>query len=308
MQNPFQVIEVSSQDIRSIKSSYKNIELPFNHDLRMVLIKLIPLPNTRFKADLSIPYEDFYLDDVLCEGYGKDAVQLLRFTHSKIKFEFDFIKNKFTFSTQEIKSLKQAYLIFGFIHSLIINASELIIMPTNIMDSNVKEEEFSLPFGVEKYKETEIKKDIDYIFNLVKDLISIEKFYRVRFKKFYFNLDKNQYDAIQLLLLRMNGEKETVKGLKVNMGISDLISGLDNFKENVLNSDVNPVSIVYSKGIHIPLFDEVIHIEDKKLTISGPDVIVTNKTELNRQLKKSTKKSLTLRLASKTKQLVRYFD
>lgn len=308
MQNPFQIIEVTSQDIRSIKTSYKNIEIPFTQDLSDVLIKLIPVPNTRFKADLSIPYEDFYLNDVLCEGYGKGAVQLLKFTHQKFTFEFDFIQSTFKFNLKEIKSLKQAYQILGLLHSLVVQGSELIIAPTDKMNSNVTEEEFPFSFGVDENNETELKKDIDYIFNLVKNLNSIEKFYRVTFKNFYFNLNADEYDAIQLLLLHMNNEKEKIEAINFSVGISELQSNIEDFKDNVLNSDINPISFVYNRGVRIPLFGEMIQIKDKKLIISGPDVVLTNKTEVSRELKKNTKESLTLRLVSKTRQLVRYFD
>ncbi|WP_454844823.1 hypothetical protein [Priestia megaterium] len=308
MQNPFQVFELSSEDIRSIKTNYKDIEIPFVRDLNDVLIKVVPVPNTKFMADLSIPHEDFYLNDVICEGYGRDAVELLKFTHKKITFEFDFIQNTFKFNIKEIKSLRQTYLILGFLHSLVVVGSKLMIAPTDKMNSKVTEEEFPFSFGINGTKETEIKKDIDYIFNLVKNLNSIEKFYRVTFKNFYFNLNANEYDAIQLLLLNMSNEKETLKGIKFNVGRSDIISDVESFTDKVLNTEINPISIVYNQGISIPLFDQVIHITDKKLTISGPDVKVTNKKELSRQLKKTTKKSLTLRLASKTGQLVRYFD
>ncbi|PFR93550.1 hypothetical protein [Priestia megaterium] len=311
--NPYEVIEVDGSQVRSISTSYKDIEIPFSEDMMLGVVKVIPHPLTSMKVELSLPSTDEYMEDVLLESYGQNTVDIVRFTHSLFKFTFDFRNSTFRFKVNELSNLRQAKRVYGFLNELInTKHQELIIHPLEATDANGNPvNEGSFTFNMDNEQEQRTKNDICYINKLVTDLLLIQKHYKVRFKEFYFNLSKEELDMVQLLLLNISGEKQTLSNLRFNIDLNDSHTDREALKEIIQSKTPVAISIVYNQGIHVPLFDITIPIKDKKLIIASPDSVIENTSEISKALKRKGKIRTDIkeiRLSSKKDKLVRYFE
>lgn len=293
---PYQIIELDSTQIRSVHSTYKNVELPFVKAINDIVITLTPVPNVEFEADISIPFTDILLENVHCESHGVNDVELFRFDHRFFRFEFDLKNSKINYTVkEEAKSVKQARLVFGFLNALVNTDEGIIIIPHPATNIDFPSEELRLNYKVVEGENTKQQKDINYIFELLTKLVLIEESYRVRFKEFHLNISAEERIAIELLVANIKNEKGSLKKLNFDM----IVTNYDHFKETVLNEDTL-MRIQYRKEITFQLFDQEIVIKNKTLTITAKDAYLINNKDVKQQLKKRKNNTLSISFGSRS--------
>lgn len=294
--NPYDIIELDSTQIRSVQSSYKNVELPFVEAINDIVITLIPVPNVEFNADISIPFTDILLENTHCESHGMKNLDLFRFDHRFFKFEFDIKNSKINYTVkEEVKTVKQARLVFGFLNALVNTEEGIIILPHPTTKIDFPSEELRLNYKVIENENSKQQKDINYIFELLNKLVLIEEYYRVRFKEFHFNISAEEHVAIALLIANIKNQSGSLEKLNFDMIVTDY----DHFKETVLNEDTL-MRVKYQKEITFQLFEEEIVIKNKTLTITAKDAYLINNKDVRQQLKKRNNNTLSISFGSRS--------
>jgi len=198
-----------------------------------------------------------------------------------------------------LQKTTQARLVYGFINDLINKSNEISIRPIDLESDNPKEGSFQFSLGNNTDK---VRDDIAYIFKLINNLITIERHYRIKFKNFYFGLDQAELEALELLLLSINNEKQLLKSISFDIDISDK----EALKQTILKDEPSSLLIVYD-GIKIYLFGETFTV-NRKLCIFAPDAIIINKEEILTNIEENKLSSVRVRIKSKHNKLVRYFS
>lgn len=301
--NPYEIITIDNSQILSINSSYKDIELPFAESLSATIIKIIPVPHMEFKADISIPFTDILIENIQCKSYGNQEVELIRFEHKFFNFEFNLKELKVNYKVNEkIKSVRQAKLIFGFLNALVNTDAGILLIPHVSGKTNVPTDEIPISFNIKEKGNTQQQKEIGYIFELLKKFNLVEDFYKVKFERFHYNLNKDESLALSLLVANIVNKPSSFEKLHSSIVIDDI----DHFENKVLNKD-NLIRIEYQKEVTLQIFEKQILIKDRKLTITINKAYVINKKEVKKQLKKR-QKNLSISFGSRDNSIFYQFE
>lgn len=293
----YQEFEIDGEYITSVRSSFKDIEIPltFTEDYKFTII---PLPSKEFTTDIFIPFSSYYINNVKISAYGN--LDIIRLEHASFRLEFNLREDKFNFKTKDFNSLIEAKNIFNFLNTLLNETNKLSF---NI--PNGKEPaQFSFDVNKAENKDDDnLLNQLSFITKLVNELVEVQNYYKVNFNEFYFNLSPQEYDNLQILLLNINGERQSIKSVKLNIDVYDH----NTFKE-ILNEKGTPMSIVH-KSLNVPLFNQCITISDKQFTIEAPDAYFLNKGKIKKQITKSkTHSNIEIKIRSHENRLVRYFS
>lgn len=307
-QKSYDVIEVDNSHVTKIITTFKDIEIPMIEQPSKLYFNWVP--KSEFKAEVSISHTDIFFENVLCQSYGHETLDLIRLTHEKFTLTFNLNTNKFNFKINKLKTLRENYQVFGMLYEIIHTGSSLIINPTDMMKTNIELNEFDFDFQLSTERdnisenEHRYKEEIRYIFNLVKDLQLVESYYRVRFRNFYFNLDNEEHDILKLLVLSINGQKEKVKSIKFTVDISDP----EGLKKSLREENPVMMRLEFKSGMPLSLFGQAINIGNKYHVIQTKNVVVKNKVEVLKRINRNQLQKVPLHIEGNENSLERWFE
>lgn len=292
--SPFNEFEIQGENIKSIRSHFEGINLP--SEGKLITLKVIPKPIYETEVDLYFKEEGYELLNVNWElfgGYHDDLV--IRLKHEMIKFEINFNELKLDFNIGKIKSIKYLKEIFNFLETLMLGKSILTVF---FKDRNEEVDDF-VRFREEDNAEMleEIRLNLKY----VEKLIEIQRKYKIMFKDFYFSLDKESIEIIDIIWSDLKHEKITIDSLNVSMESWEV----DFIREYI---EVENTFILESKKElpSLKIFNQTIEI-NKNICLFCDDVYVSNSTEVLEKIN-AGEKCINVILKSKAKEIYTYLE
>jgi len=264
-QSPFEEFEIASDNIISMDSHYKGIEMPSHGS--PIKMKVIPKPIIEKCVDLYFKGTDSKILGAKAEMYvGYENDFLIRISNGQLTFELNLDESKFSYSlSDKFESITEVKDVFLFLNYLVSGEGLTVYLK-----DEQKEVENIIEFN--KDENLEQQGEIQTQLELIDKLIDIQRYYQIMFRDFDFSIDETMFQTINVIYADLKNDKYKLDAfygiIKTN------IDGEDSIKEII--KEEKKFRFTFEKELkEIQLFNQLILI-NKPLHVTCEDAFVVH--------------------------------